>query len=174
MSPSSPDRVNAILACLRQETTHEAVAEMFGVSLDEVKQWETEFVAGGAAALNGSTGPSNNADAAHDQLTQMGALNAISQSLSGILTVDDLLNTTLETLRTVFGYIPMVCLVENDDLVIKGGYALDGKKINWYNWRLPTSTEHSILAWVAAHGKPLNPPHVSREDRKSTRLNSSH
>ncbi len=165
MSPSSPDRVNAILACLRQETTHEAVAEMFGVSLDEVKQWETEFVAGGAAALNGSTGPSNHADAAHDQLTQMGALNAISQSLSGILTVDDLLNTTLETLRTVFGYIPMVCLVENDDLVIKGGYALDGKKINWYNWRLPTSTEHSILAWVAAHGKPLNLPDVSRDAR---------
>src|SRR5262249_28660792 len=65
----------------------------------------------------------------------------------------------------VFGYIPMVCLVENDDLVIKGGYALNGEKINWYNWRLPTSTQRSILAWAAAHGKPLNIADVSKNSR---------
>src|SRR5258708_4199615 len=107
MPPSSPDRVSAIIACLRQETSYEAVAQTFGVSPEEVKRWEKEFVAGGTRVLDINAA----SDKTHDQLTQMSALNAISQSLSAILTVDDLFNTTLDALRTVFGYIPMVCLV---------------------------------------------------------------
>src|SRR5262245_56096897 len=49
--PSPSDRIRAVLACLRREATYETVTNQFGVSPDDVRDWEAEFIAGGTAAL---------------------------------------------------------------------------------------------------------------------------
>lgn len=170
--PPSATKAEVILACLRHETSYELAAEILGISVAEVQAAETDFVAAGTSALRTSTDTidhtaqaGNQTGAADDRISQMGALNAISQSLSAILTLDELLNTTLETLRWVFGYIPAICIVEGQDLVMKGGYALDGTVVNWYEWRLPVDTERNIIAWAAHNGRPLNVPDTSADER---------
>src|SRR5262249_39995018 len=150
------DRASAVLALIRREISPDALAHQFGVSKDDIQRWEREFIAGGMSALDAQpdgqhqatvgSQPRQVADlegriaVARDQLSQVNALNAISQSLSAILDLDKLLETTLDTLYWVFGYVPQLALVEGDDLVIKGGYALDGTKIDWHDWHLPIST----------------------------------
>src|SRR5262245_41769892 len=49
--PSPSERIRAVLACLRRDATYEEVAIQFGVSPDDVRNWEGEFIAGGSAAL---------------------------------------------------------------------------------------------------------------------------
>jgi PAS domain S-box-containing protein len=51
------DRIDAILACLRRETTYEAVAAKFGVTPEDVQRWEASFISGGAAALRKHQAP---------------------------------------------------------------------------------------------------------------------
>jgi PAS domain S-box-containing protein len=146
-TPSHTDRVNAVLACLRGETSHEAVAERYGVSLIEVQRWEDSFIAGGSSALDSSD---------RDLVTEMGAINAVSQSLVAILDLDELWNAAVDNLYWVFNYIACVALIEGDMVVIKSAYALNGTRIENHVTALPLHTEDNALSWVAAHGRPLN------------------
>ena len=169
-SPSAPpDRVTAILALLRQETTYDAIANEFGVSSAEVQRWAADFIAGGTAVLTNAAQHTvdleGRIDAAHARLSQISALNVISQSLSAILDLDKLLETTLDNLHWVFGYFPTVALVDDEDLVIEGSYALNGNRINWYDARLPIPGGKGITAWVAANARPLNIPDVLQDQR---------
>ncbi len=159
--PPSSKKIDVILASLRHEITRESAAQTLGISAAEVEKLEGVVIAAATTALTaeGQTGT------ARDQISQMGALNAISQSLSAILTLDELLNTTLETLHWVFGYSPTICVIEGSDLVMKGGYALDGTAINWFDWRLPVNTERNIMAWAAHNGKPVNVPDTTTDER---------
>src|SRR5258708_36285419 len=169
------DRASAIMALLRGEISHAALAHQFSVPITEVKRWELDFIEGGKIALNsqlhGVEGSQHGQIAdlegrivvARDQLSQVNALNAISQSLSAILDLDKLLETTLDTLYWVFGYVPSVALVVGDDLIIEAGFALDDTKINWYDWQFRISTGKSIIAWVAANGRRLNVTEVQQD-----------
>src|SRR5689334_9124241 len=168
MPPLSSEQINGVLACMRREASYAVVAERFGVSTSVVQEWETEFVKAGSSALSSyhaSENGDSNIQAVRDRLSQINALNAISQSLSAILNLDELVDTTLDNLHWVFGYTPCIALSEGEDLVVKGGYALDGKKINWYDWHLPKSTAFSIMSWVAVHGRPLNIPDTAQDKR---------
>src|SRR5258708_820233 len=162
------DRASAIMALLRGEISHAALAHQFSVPITEVKRWELDFIEGGKIALNsqlhGVEGSQHGQIAdlegrivvARDQLSQVNALNAISQSLSAILDLDKLLETTLDTLYWVFGYVPSVALVVGDDLIIEAGFARDGTKINWYDWQFPISTGNIIIPFFPPNVRPLN------------------
>ena len=176
MIEPSPNAVDVVLACLRHEMTYEVAAQKLGISVNEIQELETRFITGGTTALepsdNNFTDVTTNSrtdeteiKTVHNQISQMGALNAISQSLSAILTLDELLNTTLETLHWVFGYIPSIGVIEGSDVVMKGGYALNGTEINWFDWHLPVATKRNIIAWAARHGRPLNVPDTAVDNR---------
>src|SRR5579859_6989623 len=169
MTPTLAERSDAILAVLRGKKTYEAIAHDFGVSVATVQEWETNFIQAGTAAISDKTSGLNELQgrivAAEDKLSQLGAVSAISQSLSAILTMDELVNTTLDTLRLVFGYLPTIGIVEGKDVVVRGGYSLNGERVDWHGWRIPLKTERSILAWVGLHGRPLNLPEVTKDPR---------
>src|SRR5258708_14781382 len=127
-APSHSERVNAVLACLRGETTYEAIAEQFKVTASEVQGWEASFIAGGSSALNESD---------RDLVTEMGAINAISQSLVALLDLDELWDATVDNLFWVFGYTSTVALIEAEQIVVKSAYSTEGKRLIGY---------HSIFA----------------------------
>src|SRR5258706_14480539 len=148
MPSLSTEQINGVLACIRREASYADVAERFGVSPAVVQEWEAEFVKAGSGALSSyhsSDNGDSNIQAVRDRLSQINALNAISQSLSAILNLDELVDTTLDNLHWVFGYTPCIALVDGDELVVKGGYSLGGQKINWYDWRIPKNTLPSIM-----------------------------
>src|SRR5258708_32234677 len=98
-SPSAPpDRVTAVLALLRQETTYDAIANDFGVSSAEGQRWAADFIAGGTAVLTDAAPPpadlEGRIDAAHARLSQIRPLNVITKSRSAILDPDKLRETT--------------------------------------------------------------------------------
>lgn len=45
------DRVEAVLSCIRGFATYDTVASRFGATIEEVQQWEAEFIRGGAQAI---------------------------------------------------------------------------------------------------------------------------
>ncbi|MCC7451125.1 MAG: PAS domain-containing protein [Anaerolineae bacterium] len=167
--PPYPDRTEAVLACLRGETTCEAVALSLGVSPDEVRQWQAAFIAGGTNTLNGTQAHiadlESQVASAHQLAKQMAALNAVSQSLSAILELDQLLDTTLDTLYLVFGYSTCIGLIEGAELVMKGGYTLTGEKLDYRHTRLPIAIEagRRVISRAAALGRPLYIPDTNRE-----------
>ncbi len=166
-TPAITERTAAVLACLRREKTYAQVAGEFGVSPDEVQRWESAFIAGGSSVLaDEQTAPlSGQMESRRDKVSQMGALNAIGQTLTAILDLDQLLDTAMDNLHWVFGYAPTIALIEGVDLVVKGGYSLGGEKIPWHDWRMPLSSSLSMLAWAAANGRPLNVPDTSVDSR---------
>src|SRR5438132_5857073 len=89
-TPSHSERINAVLACLRRETTYEAIAERFSVSPSDVQRWESSFIAGGSVALDPNTN--------RDLVSEMGAINAISQSLTAILNPNELWSAAIDNL----------------------------------------------------------------------------
>jgi NtrC-family two-component system sensor histidine kinase KinB len=79
----SIERATAILTLLRGETTYEVIAAEFGVSLDEVRQWETEFIHAGARSLNGDSQPqTTDTQDENSEHSALSALNSINESLS--------------------------------------------------------------------------------------------
>src|SRR5258708_26750481 len=121
--PPSSKKTDVIMASLRHEITRESAAQTLGISATEVEKLEGAFIAAGTTALvelfDSPADGEGQTEKARDQVSQMGALNVISQSLSAILTLAELLNTTLETLHWVFGYIPSIGVIEDADLVMK-------------------------------------------------------
>jgi two-component system, NtrC family, sensor histidine kinase KinB len=154
MTTPALDQIDMILACINGEITIEDAAARLGVSIEEIRQREAALLQAGKNATGKSSG--GDIEGVRDRLSAINALNAISQSLSAILDLHELLETIVDNLLWVFGYKATACLVEGDDVVIKSGYALNGTKINWYDWHLPINTERNPLAWVATHARPLN------------------
>src|SRR5215475_12922408 len=97
--PSShdQDRVMAILALLRGETSAKSLADKFEVTVDDIHQWQADFIAGGTHRLVREQ-PRMPKAATID----LAALHAVSQSLAAILDVDDLIGTSVDNLHWVF------------------------------------------------------------------------
>ncbi|MEP7287222.1 MAG: GAF domain-containing protein [Chloroflexota bacterium] len=168
MSSSLSDHTNAVLECIRHELSYETVAQRFGVSREEVRRWEADFIAAGASALEGNISQAvidSMSDADSDKLSQIKALNTLSQSFNTQLTVDELIDTLLQNIKSVLGYLPSAGLIEGEDIVLKGGYAISGEKIDWYGWRLPVNTERSVMGWVALNEQSLNISDTTQDSR---------
>src|SRR5262245_1675879 len=117
------DRVMGILALMRGEISAQALADRFGVSVAKIHEWETDFIAGGTRMLKSTANDKT-------RTIDLAALHAISQSLAAILDLDDLIGATIDNLHWVFGYVPCIGLVEGTSLVFKGGYSIDGNRID--------------------------------------------
>lgn len=153
----SLDLSDAILSCVRRETSYDEVAHQFSVLPTDIQHWEAEFIAGGCRALRQTTENLSGTD------NELGALNAVSQSLSAILDLDELLDAAIDNLHWVFGYNACVGLVEGTEIVIKRCYNVYGEKLTDNPQRVPISQKGDLLAWVAFHGR-LRHVHDTAQD----------
>ncbi len=150
------DRIYSVLACLRREATYEAVAAQFGVSTDDVRRWEADFIAGGSAAL----AESRNAPTEKD-----GLLDTVIQSMLAIFDLRELIDAALGLLHDVFGYIPAIWLLDGAYVASRRGYKLDGSLLPWDDKRQPLAEEQNVAAWVGIHGSPLHVPDTMGDPR---------
>lgn len=168
-SDGHSERVNAILALLRRETSYEVVAQRFGVSISEIQAWETAFILDGANGLEKKLSITSGDDAKTDKdsskdretgdaTRDTDSVIAVSQSLAAILDLSELLDATLDILHVVYNYTPAIYFLENTDLIFKGGYSLNGGKLDADDprLRLPLDAERNISAWAAVNWRPLN------------------
>src|SRR5260221_4250499 len=159
------ERAEAILSLLRGETSLQVLADRFDVPISEIQEWESVFIAGGSWSLT-QAHDDNLPVADKAQSIDLAALHVISQSLAAILDVDDLVATTIDNLHWVFGYTPCIGLVDGPMLVLKGGYSIDGDRIDWQNRRLPVEdADRSMMVWVVANGRLLNVQDVANDPR---------
>jgi PAS domain S-box-containing protein len=179
-SDGHSERVNGLLALLRGETSYEAVAQRFGVSVAEIRAWELVFIQDGANGLEKKLGDQHESESktdlaigsdivTDDTIHDTDAVIAVSQSLAAILDLGELLDATLDILHVVYNYTPTIYFLENSDLVFKGGYSLRGGKLEPDDprLRLPMDGERNISAWSAVNWRPVNVQNTHLDPRFS-------
>lgn len=155
------DKVRLVLARLRGEFTHQEIARRLEIPVEEVQRWESDFIAGGTQALRQAANPEAQQS---DMATELGAINAVNQSLISILDLAELLDAAVEALRMVFGYTCSVGLVEGTNIVISAGYNLEGERLAQGQYLFPI-TANNIMAQTALNRHPtkiVDGPHDHR------------
>jgi len=150
------DRTQLVLACLRGELTHDEIAHRANTTINEVKRWEADFIAGGTKALQAESAPES------DMVTELGAINAVNQSLISILNLDELLDQSVEALRMVFGYTCSVALVKGTYIEVCAGYNLSGERLPREGLTFPI-TANNMIAQTALNRHPVKVPDVQHE-----------
>jgi PAS domain S-box-containing protein len=155
--------VDAILACLRRETTYESVATQFGVSVSDVQRWEREFVAAGSDALNARETDARNGFTSPP--VDIAIVDSIARSFMSLRDPDEIYLVALEALQRFFGHAPTIAVLENAELVSKGAYTLSGQRLLPERSRLPLNTEHRVMVAAARSKRTLNESEISPEAR---------
>src|SRR5512134_1893694 len=89
--------VEAILACLRRETTYEAVATQFGVTVSDVQHWERDFIAAGSDALSARETDGNNVSAMPPAAITL--VDSIAHSFVALHDPDEIYRMVLDALQ---------------------------------------------------------------------------
>jgi len=96
---------------------------------------------------------------------QFRVVGEVSRHITSILPVDELLDEIVRLIKASFGYyLVTVGLIEDDEVVFKAGAKTDWPQEQF----LPPSLQvgsTGITAWVAATGRPLLAPDVSKDPR---------
>ncbi|MCC7207085.1 MAG: GAF domain-containing protein [Anaerolineae bacterium] len=156
-SASSPERalrtdaqsrLNAMLALLRGEKSRGDLAAEMGVSLDTVRRWEGDFVRAGMEALESE-------NAALARSSDLVALHAMSQTLSTLLELDNILNASVEMLLVLFSYTACIGMIEGSELILEAGRRTDDQPFPRNRARLPL-TDPTALTFAAHKGQRVN------------------
>ncbi|MBN1219051.1 MAG: hybrid sensor histidine kinase/response regulator [Anaerolineae bacterium] len=99
---------------------------------------------------------------------QLEASNQVSQQITSVLELNELLTAVVRSIQTKFGYYFVGVWLLNeakDRVILQAGLGRDGSQRLEPGWPIELDTGHGIIAWVARSGQVYRADDVSVDDR---------